>query len=336
MQDTWLSSVMLLVHTTLAERGLDADRIALAAGITPAQLADPNARVELEAARAFWVAAVAACACDPCFGLDVARQFKPTTLHALGFAWMASGTLREAGQRLIRYFRIVNAVDRVSFREEESLAWFAFHTDGEYTLPRTYDARAASLLRMCRALLGASFAPAAVRLPHARPQPEAAAKISEFFGVPPEWGADECALAVPVEVLELRLTGGNSELAVAAEKIAADYLARHTEDDVLARTRRVMVEQLSSGQLSRASVARALAISERTLQRRLAEHGESFAGLLEALRRELALDYLKSPRHSINEIAFLLGFAELASFTRAFRRWLGVSPSAWRDASFSA
>ncbi|WP_417069012.1 AraC family transcriptional regulator [Niveibacterium terrae] len=336
MQDTWLSSVMLLVHQALIERGLDANAIALSAGLSPALLADPNARIDLESARTFWLAAVEACSCDPCFGLDVARQFKPTTLHALGFAWMASGTLREAGRRLVRYFHIVNAVDQIAYRESDGLAWFAFHTEGEYTLPRTYDARAASLLRMCRALLGEGFVPSAVRLPHAKPAPEAVAKISEFFGIEPEWGADECALAAPCALLDLKLSGGNSELALAAEKIAADYLARHARDDVLTRARRVMIAQLSSGTLSRESVASALAMSERTLQRRLAEHGESFAKLLEDLRQELAQDYLRSSRHSIHEIAFLLGFAELASFTRAFRRWQGVSPSAWREEALSA
>lgn len=334
MQESWLSSVMLLVHTTLAERGLDADHIATQAGVDPSLLRDPNSRIPVGPAGRFWEAAVRAVEGDPCFGLDVATKLNPTTLHAVGFAWLASATLREAGRRLVRYFRVVSSVDEVEIRDEGELTWLIFNTEDGYTLPRSYDARIASLVRLCRAIAGPDFKPAAVRLRHHWPA-ASAKRLREFFGVEPEFGAREYAFAVTAADLDRPLPSGNAELALSAEQIATDYLARHAKDDIAALTRRALIEMLPSGNTHRATVAKKLLMSERTLQRRLSEHGYTFANLLEGLRQELAFDYLRTGTHSINEIAYLLGFAEIASFTRAFRRWTGQAPSTWRDAQFA-
>lgn len=330
MQNTWLSSVLLLVHTALGDRGLDGTAIALEAGIDPASLRDPNARIPLAPAARFWEAAVQAVDGDPCFGLDVARHLTPTSLHAVGFAWLASATLREAGRRLVRYLRVVTAVDEVEIRQADGCTWLVFITEEGYTLPRSYDARLASLVILCRAIAGEAFVPTMVRLRH--PRPAGASAMTAFYGIEPVFGSDEYAIAISDADLDRPLPTGNAELALSAEKIAADYLARHARDDIAARVRRALIEMLPSGGMSRAAMARRLLLSERTLQRRLADQGHTFAGLLDGLRQELAQDYLRTGRHSINEIAYLLGFAEIASFTRAFRRWTGQSPSAWRDA----
>ncbi len=336
MHDSWLSSVMLLVHTTLVARGLDADAIVQAAGVDPAQLRDPELRIPLHAAKRLWIAAAHAADDDPCFGLDIARNIKPTTLHAVGFAWMASANLREAIARLIRYMRIINSVDDIVLREDARAAWLVWKIDGEPTLPSTYDARLTTLMRLCRAIAGSGFVPLAVRLMQAPPPAGCMRQMREFFGVEPAYGADEYALALPIEALDGALPAGNASLALAAEKIAADYLDRHAKSDIVARVRRCLIEFLPSGGLSRAKVARRLAMSERTLQRRLGDAGETFAGLAENLRHELAKDYLRASQHSINEIAYLLGFAEVASFTRAFRRWTGQAPSNWREHELTA
>ncbi|GAA5173970.1 AraC family transcriptional regulator [Niveibacterium umoris] len=332
MQDTWLSSALLLVHTALIDRGVDADEVAREAGIDPASLHDPNARIPLEPAARFWAGAVHAVGGDHGFGLDVAMKLNPTALHAVGFAWFASASLREAFRRLVRYFRIVTSVDEVEIRVEEGRSWLIFNTEEGYTLPRSYDARMASLVRLCRAICGTSFTPAAVRLRHA--ENDSANRMRAFYGVDPEFGADEYAIAISDEDLDRPLPTGNSELALSAENIASEYLARHARDDIAARARRALIELLPSGNVNRATIAKKLLLSERTLQRRLADQGLSFAGLLDELRREMAEDYLRTGTHSINEIAYLLGFAEIASFTRAFRRWTGLAPSSWRDAQF--
>ena len=73
-----------------------------------------------------------------------------------------------------------------------------------------------------------------------------------------------------------------------------------------------------------------LLLSERSLQRKLADAGTSYREVLDDTRREMALAYLASKPHTLSEITFLLGFADSRSFSRAFRRWTGQSPSEYR------
>jgi AraC-like DNA-binding protein len=92
-----------------------------------------------------------------------------------------------------------------------------------------------------------------------------------------------------------------------------------------------LTEMLPSGRVGARQVAEALHVSVRSLQRKLADKGTSFAQLLEDTRRELARQYVSNSRLSVGEITYLLGFSDPANFTRAFRRWTGQSPSAFRQ-----
>ena len=101
----------------------------------------------------------------------------------------------------------------------------------------------------------------------------------------------------------------------------------------MTRVEAALVDQLPHGEPSQKSVAEALHLSARSLQRRLAEAGSSYTEVRDNARRELALRYLRDGGHSVSEITYLLGFSDSSSFSRAFRRWTGVSPSAYRQQS---
>jgi AraC-like DNA-binding protein len=117
------------------------------------------------------------------------------------------------------------------------------------------------------------------------------------------------------------------------------YLAKRA-DDLLARlpayanaTQRVRADigaMLARGEPRLETIARAMAVSARTLHRRLAREGSRFSTLVDEVRRERALVLLEDRTLSCSEIAFLLGYAEPAVFFRAFKRWTGMSPHAYR------
>jgi AraC-like DNA-binding protein len=88
---------------------------------------------------------------------------------------------------------------------------------------------------------------------------------------------------------------------------------------------------LPDGQPSKSQIARRLAISERTLRRQLADHGETFQSIATRARRDAAESLLTTTGHSIADIAFLTGFSDQTAFTRAFKRWTGTTPAAFRD-----
>ena len=104
----------------------------------------------------------------------------------------------------------------------------------------------------------------------------------------------------------------------------------HEEPPVVLAVRRALVDALHGGQCDLHAVARKTGTSERTLQRRLAKAGVSFGDLLEQTRRALAERYLRDRDVAIGEVSYLLGYSEQSAFSRAFRRWTGVSPAAFR------
>src|SRR5262249_18275873 len=103
------------------------------------------------------------------------------------------------------------------------------------------------------------------------------------------------------------------------------------EHEVLASVRRAVAESMREGRPSLTRVAKKMAMSPRTLQRQLKEQGMDFKQLVADTRRLFALSYLGNRSQTLTEIAFLLGYSEVSAFNRAFKRWTGSTPLAYRD-----
>jgi AraC-like DNA-binding protein len=331
MLPTTISSWALVIWRALAAQGVDADALFRRAGLDPATLKDSNARYPVSAMTRLWHTAVAATD-DPCFGLTAAQHWHPTSLHALGFAWLASHTLRESLERAVRYGRIVSNATQLALVVREGEARLVFTRPHPTTVvaDTAVHAGLALMVNLARASCGADFHPHRVWLRQARSA--CAPRLRAFFHAPVEYDARENALGFAASALNRPLATANAALAEANDRVAAQYLARFDRQDVAARLRAHLLESLPSGAVSEATAARALQLSRRSLQRKLHEAGTSFTRLLEATRRELALQYLKDSSVSVSEVAYLLGFSEVANFTRAFRRWEGVAPRAYRQA----
>ena len=107
--------------------------------------------------------------------------------------------------------------------------------------------------------------------------------------------------------------------------------SRIEHDDIQARVREVLMHRLEKMEPSQEEVAEQLHMSPRTLQRRLGDSGTTYKEVLDKTRHALAMAYLSAPQHSVSDVTYLLGFSCDSSFTRAFRRWTGQSPSHWRS-----
>jgi AraC-like DNA-binding protein len=173
-------------------------------------------------------------------------------------------------------------------------------------------------------ICGDGFVPVEVTL--VRERPADVAPFEQWFRAPVTWGAPHASLVCTGEDLSRRLPTGNPEVAAATERVALDYLARLDRSDIVTQVRQRIRASLPSGVPSQADVARALALSSRTLARRLEEADTSFTAILDETRRALAEQYLRRTDFSVAEVAYLVGFAESSSFNRAFRRWTGRAP----------
>ncbi|MFQ5935038.1 MAG: AraC family transcriptional regulator [Acidiferrobacterales bacterium] len=326
---TSLASTALLIWKALESYGCDAEVLFKQAGLEPNKMRDPNARYPDAAFLKLYKRAIEATK-DASFGLTVARFWHPTSFHALGYAWLASDSLCDALERATRYSKILNDKEQILLEETDDAFRVVFHNpDPDHpTADEDYDAAFAVTVDLCRTSYGKEFNP--LRVAMTRDAPTDRGAFASVFRAPIKYSAQQNILFLGKQELNAQLPTANAELARANDRIVADYLARFERGSIKRQVEAKLLEQLSSGHATQESIAKALNVSTRSLQRKLKQEGTTYKQLLEQTRRELAAQYVKQSQLSINEITFLLGFSEPANFSRAFKRWTGLSPSEYR------
>ena len=329
-----LASWVLLIARAIDDYGYDSQELFTQAGLDYRLINKPGARYAYKSVCRLWELAAATIA-DPCIGMRVASLWHPTTLHALGYSWMASYNLDEAYKRILRFGRILNSAANGAFkiRESDNFYGLIFDTSLLHTEPPqvAQEGGLALFLNISRASYGPDFKPIGVSLK--REEPECADRFVEYFGAPITFNEVHNALWLdPAQVVK-PLATANPELVRVNDQIVVDYLANLDRGDVVSQVRAEISERLPSGHIDEAEIAAAINLSQRSLQRRLTEQNMPFSRLLEDTRRELSRDYVRDPQRSINEIAYLLGFSEPGNFTRAFKRWYHKTPMDYRQKS---
>jgi AraC-like DNA-binding protein len=330
MFPTSISSWALLVWQALREQGHDPDAVFKTAGLDPARLADPNARYSAADMQKLWIEADTITA-NPCFGLEVGKLWHPTTFHALGYAWLASSTLLDALGRLSRYAHIVHSAIKVKvdLQGASYILTIVFPEKMFYGIWSPIDAGIVAFVQMCREICGDGYEPQKVLMSH--PRQPCCDRFEAFFRAPIQFNSTENGVVLNALTIEKRLPTANAELARVNEEVVIKYLSHLSHASIATQVKERLIERLPSGHFSETLIAECLNMSLRSLQRKLLEEGTSYHRLIEETRRDLAKDYVESSMHSINEIAYLLGFSAQANFTRAFRRWYDTSPSAYRE-----
>ena len=312
-----------------AAEGLDVPDVFAAAGIDPAALEAPGARLETDKISRLWEIAVERSG-NPAIALAQRDLPRPKSFDVVGYAMMSCANLRDALDRLVRYLRILSDTLTLTRSEDGSLYQLSFELRGERRpIPRQrLEYILVTLLNFCRWVGGRQIHPRAVAIPY--PAPADPRPWQEAFGCAVSFGASTCSLVFALEDLARPLPTSNARLAELHDRFVGQYLEQFDRARTCHRVREVVVRRLPDGEPRRDQVARALCLSERTLQRRLEEEGASFGQLVDDTRRELAEQYLSQLQLSLAEAAYLLGFADQSSFFRACRRWFGVPPGEYR------
>jgi len=267
---------------------------------------------------------------DPLIGLRSADHVHPSHLGALGFAWMASSSLLTGIKRLVRYGRMVNEYEHWLIDEgPEELVLTVELASPVQRIDEVTDSLLAGMIALCRLNYGQHLNPNRVTMKRALPQDPG--PWFGFFRCPVVFASDANRLALSMEMATKALSGSDPDLASMHEAVIQKYLCQLDRHDVLNRARVEIIDQLPSGKVSGMLVAQALNMTTRTLHRRLQKRGTTFQLLLTEVRRSLVMSYLENAELSLTEIAFLLGYADSSAFSRAFRRWFGMSPGAMRN-----
>ena len=330
---TVLASWTATVVRTLTERGVDGVRLAREAGIDPAAFDVDGARLPLAATSRLWQLAVEATG-DPCIGLDVARHARPSTFHGLSVAVVSSERFRDALERIVRFAAVVcSPSGRTRLNEVDGRLVYETNWPPGAATPsyESMEAILACVVRAGRFLMGRSLSPCAVEL--ARPVRPEGSRFEAFFGCDVTYGASRYALAFPCAVTDVALPTGCEEVARSADHVVDAYLERVDPGGEITDQVRHEVASLLRGvdEVTSAVVASRLAISSRTMQRRLHEEGTTFRAVVTDVRVALAKQAIARGGAPVHLLAEQLGFSDAAAFRRAFKRETGMTPSEYAE-----
>ncbi|WP_074958488.1 AraC family transcriptional regulator [Myxococcus fulvus] len=262
-------------------------------------------------------------------GLRLARETQVHEYDISSLAALHSPDLGTALGKIARYKRLCGPKDMSVDTQGGEVTVHTTYLHASSPAPaRLVDASLASLLVLLQRGSGVSLAPKRVELLRARADEP---MLMRFFGCPLRFKARRDALVFDAKVLSTPFVTHNANLLRVLLPSLDERLAPVEQDSLVERVRAVVARRMSGERPSVAKVARELALSARTLQRRLEEHGLSYQEVLDDVRHRTALRLLRTEQVGVDEIAFLLGFEELNSFTRAFRAWEGTTPHRWRD-----
>jgi AraC-like DNA-binding protein len=314
----------------LRSSGIDVDSWRQQSGVPQSELASPDGVLSYPSFRALVLSALAA-AREPALGLFVGTRLVASTHGMVGAAAVSSSTVRQALDIVERFASLRSPLIAISheFGTHEGRVIFSEVLPlGDIQRP-LLEAIVLSVKNVLDDITMGACQVREVAFPFE--EPEYAALARDVFGCKVHYGQAWAGFIAPVEVLDLPLKMADSQAFEEAARICQRELERiAAQESMGARVRRLLLER-QSGFPSLQVTARLLHMTPRTLHRRLGDEGTSFRELLESVRHTLAVEHLKSGRFTTEEIAYRLGYTDLANFRRAFRRWEGVPPSRYRE-----
>jgi len=314
-------------------RGVDEAELLRRADLRGLSLRDPDARIPI---RCYYnvIEAATELTRDPHFGLSYIDGVTPDAIGAVGFLAMTSATLGESIGRILRYYRVLNEGERLTLEQvgERAIVRFEPWGPGRPAHAQACEMYAFDFLVMAGRMTGEPIPILAFDVRHARRGNDDV--YLRVFGRVPRFGAAENRWSFPAAVLGRPMTSADAALSRFFEGYVEKLDLRIATRSIADSVRIAIAERLCDGELTLSSLARGQKQSARTLQRRLADEGTSVSTLVESVRRERAFAYLAA-NLPIGEVSYLLGFSEPRAFHRAFRRWTGETPQAWRASRIS-
>ncbi len=328
VHDACIKTVRMCVAAA-ARHGVDLLPTVAALGIDAARLADPYARVPVPAVLDLWRKA-AALSGDEAFGLHAAELGFARIDNAVDGALLHCATLGAACRAAARFSRLLFESERITLDRDGERARYQVHFSSVPPPPPAFvDMVAAMFVLRARRILGGAVPACDVALP--RPPPADAREHRRVLGSALAWNAPAVRITFDAALLDRPAQDADPTLGQVLARHLDEQVAKlPADEDTAAAVRRVVAADLAEGPPDLGRVARRLGMSRRTLQRALGREGTRFQRLVDDTRREVALARLEDPRLTLSELAFLVGFSELSAFDRAFRRWTGKSPRAFR------
>ena len=292
-------------------------------------LSDPDTSIPLAKFVALW-GAIAEEPRGQAAGLQMFPIIRLATLGSLGYAFRSAETVGHALSLIRRHARLIGDALVAEIRIGEGRLTMARRWPRELGHNRPFAEGAFSLsIGTIHEMTGVRPIPIEIRCQFSRPAD--ADHRARVFGCKLRYDCSETSIAFPESLAHQPVVSRDPALFAIVDRYAQRLAGAQIEVGSLAADVRAVIRAvLAGGEPSTTSIARKLAMSARTLQRRLAEENLTVSALVEEVRRELALGHLNDPTLGLSDIAFMLGYSDATSFQRAFRRWTGQAPATYR------
>jgi AraC-like DNA-binding protein len=321
-----------LAYARCVNAGIKAEALLQKAGLTPLQIDNPEVRIAVRSQIKFLDLAAKALG-DEFLGFHLARTFDLREIGLLYYVMASSELLGDALQKGAHYSSINNEGVRITYTAGKQVTvGFKYIGVARHSDRHQIEFFMTTLVRVCQQLTGYHLHPQRLTLTHLRPN--ASEELKKYFSCPIIFGGSADEVIFPKTTERMPVSSADPYLnelllrycdeARAARQTSASALRFSIENTI--------APLLPHKKIRSDEIATALGLSRRTLARRLASEGVSFAEILHDLRYDLAKRYLSEVGLSISTIAWLLGYDEVSSFTHAFKRWAGKAPKQARSA----
>ena len=328
---TFSSHWIRQIAEAAAGEGLNRDALLTGAGVQPDREPDLYWMVTDAAHYALWETIMDELDDADGFPIRFARRVSVDNYGALGLAEKTALSARQALERRIRYLVVLSPTSNYSLREGCDSGYLILGREGERRLGMrcANEAALAEVLGMLRQITGEHITPRSVWFKHR--QPSNVRDHAEYFGCELRFGQEvdgieftKTSLETPVQ----KADNGLSRFLLAQLDLQLEAVSQHAP--IEREIKQAIGDALSGGVPKMEEVARHIGMSGRTLHRRLAESQLTFTDLVDETRQQLAESLLARTEHPLAEVAFLVGFSEQSAFQRAFKRWNGDTPGAYR------
>lgn len=324
---TWIKGVLDM----FASQGLDVQRLLRGAEIDRTALDKPGARVEADAVIRLWDLGVLWSG-NPALGVDRELAARYVNFDVVGHAMLSSPDLRIGLNNLSRYLALISDATSVTLEDERPHSWLVLsHMGNTLRVPRQRQEHAIlTVLMLCSWLIRREVRPLAAEFIF--PQPVCELPYRKAFGCPLRFGQAATRLLLADTDLATPLPSRSPEMLALHERLMDEQLSHLGSTTVSNKVREQVMLRLGQGEPRREDIASFLALTDRTLQRRLRTENTSYQQLLDEARCELARKYLAQENLPLSAMSDLLGFGDQSNFFRACKRWFGVPPGEYRKA----
>lgn len=319
---------LLALPAVLRSLGVDPVPLLAELDLTESFFEDPENTLSMAFAGRLLGLCVERTGCEH-FGLLVGQHAGASSLGALGYLMRSSATVGDALAAFSRHLAVQDQGGTVWVESDgsRSILGYSLFDAGVESLDQTMACAIAIGTNILRSLCGPRWRPDHVLF--AFPCPRRVGPYRRFFEVLPRFDAVRTGILFRSSLLRAPVPNADFLLQKLMEERVRE-LQSTSRDDLVAQVRRLLRTMVTSPSCSVSAAAERIGVHRRTLNRRLAAAGTTFHQQREEARRELACQLLENTRTAATDIAEILGYADSASFTRAFHRWTGSTPTQWR------